>query len=70
VFVTRLVRWLNSYFLWPRQEPTEREAAQIQERLRKLLNQFPEASSKESEIARQEKSPLIMPKRGMKSWLE
>ena len=54
MFVAKLVRWLNSYFLWLRQEPTEREAAQIQERLRKLLNQFPEASalpSKESEIA-------------------
>jgi hypothetical protein len=73
VFVAKLVTWINSYFLRPRQEPTEQEKAQIQERLRKLLDQFLEASAppfKESEIAPKEKSPLIMPKSGVKSWFD
>ena len=50
--VAKMMTWINSHFRRSRQELNEQEQAQIQKRLRELLEQVPGASappSKQSE---------------------
>jgi len=43
--VAKLVTWINSHFRRSPQEHNEQEKAQIQKRLRELLDQVPGASA-------------------------
>jgi hypothetical protein len=48
VIVAKLLRRLKSHFLKRRQEPTEREIAEIHKRLRELIDHVPKASASEA----------------------